>query len=559
MKQKTTFRGIVGSVLFIFAALSSLSTSAQTIILTEDFASANAAGSNNTSTSGQSTLWPGNSNFTVDANSKAYQAGGAVKLGTGSAIGYITSIPLDLSQNGGNFTVTFDVKGWTLVEGQIKVTVTSPTSAMDQTVVYTATMSGAFENKVLTFSGGMANSTVRIETTAKRAFIDNVVIATVGTTCPDVAEPVVTAQAFCGSATASQLTAAGTNLQWFTTATGETTLNPTDALATGTYYVSQTVDGCESDLVPVSVTVNAIPNAPEAAPQAVCNEGLVSQLAANGTDLQWYTAATGGDALAPGDELATATYYVSQTVNGCESTRTAVQITVNSVGAPDALNIQTFCNGATVEELDAVGTAVLWYTSAEGGTALNPADAVSDGVYYASQTIEGCESERTSVSVDVIVVDMPQGAATQQFTAGQTIQNLQITGSNIVWYADAALTTVIPTSTALADGVTYYAVATQGTCTSGALAVTVDETLGTGAYTMAGLKFYPNPVNNVLTVEYGNTLSSIVVHNLLGQTVLTKKANSQSAIIDVSSLTAGAYLVTISSGSESRTIRIIKQ
>jgi hypothetical protein len=107
--------------------------------------------------------------------SGAYQAGGAVKLGTSSGSGSITSKPLDLSGNGGKFSVQFDVKGWTTVEGDISISVTGLTT---QTVSYTALRTGSFETKTVSFTGGTANSTVTIATTAKRAFIDNVSILT---------------------------------------------------------------------------------------------------------------------------------------------------------------------------------------------------------------------------------------------------------------------------------------------------------------------------------------------------------------------------------------------
>ena len=147
-----------------------------TEIFREDFASI--TGGNNTNSSGSSTAWSGNTNFPTVA--AAYQAGGAVRLGTGSAIGSITSRPLDLSVNGGNFTVSYKVKGWTAVEGNIKVTVGS----VSQTNTYTAVMAGGFETKTLNFTGGTTNSTVKIETTAKRAFIDDVVVTSAATASP---------------------------------------------------------------------------------------------------------------------------------------------------------------------------------------------------------------------------------------------------------------------------------------------------------------------------------------------------------------------------------------
>ncbi|MFP9100967.1 hypothetical protein ACLI09_18140, partial [Flavobacterium sp. RHBU_24] len=67
---------------------------------------------------------------------------------------------------------------------------------------------------------------------------------------------------------------------------------------------------------------------------------------ATGTALKWYTTLTGGSALASATALATGTYYVSQTLNSCESTRTPVAVTINTTAAPTA-SAQAFCNSAT--------------------------------------------------------------------------------------------------------------------------------------------------------------------------------------------------------------------
>lgn len=140
-----------------------------TYLLQEDFSSITSG--NSTATDGSPTLWGGNTNFPSVGNSRAYQAGGVIKLGSSSNVGYITTKVLDLSANSGNFTVKFKVKGWTSVEGNIKVTATSLTA---QNVTYTSTISGTFEEKTLNFTGGTSNSTIIFETTAKRAFFDDI-------------------------------------------------------------------------------------------------------------------------------------------------------------------------------------------------------------------------------------------------------------------------------------------------------------------------------------------------------------------------------------------------
>ncbi|KQR91933.1 hypothetical protein ASG01_13095 [Chryseobacterium sp. Leaf180] len=155
----------------------------QTVVLSENFSTFTAGG--NTSNSGVGApdvtdIYTTGASITPTANfpqgTKVYSAGGMAKLGTGSVIGSMTSKTLDLSSNGGNVTITFDVKGWSNA-GTILVKVTGKA---DQTVSYSAVMAGMPETKTVTFTGGTAGSTVTFETPASslRAFIDNIEIKT---------------------------------------------------------------------------------------------------------------------------------------------------------------------------------------------------------------------------------------------------------------------------------------------------------------------------------------------------------------------------------------------
>jgi hypothetical protein len=86
-------------------------------------------------------------------------------------------------------------------------------------------------------------------------------------------------------------------------------------------------------------------------------------------------------------------------LNSCESERTAVSVTLNVTPAPTATT-QNFCQNtvATVADLVATGTTLQWYDVATGGTALASSTELMPGynTYYVSQTINGCESVRTS-------------------------------------------------------------------------------------------------------------------------------------------------------------------
>ncbi|MBY8964044.1 T9SS type A sorting domain-containing protein, partial [Flavobacterium sp. D11R37] len=290
--------------------------------------------------------------------------------------------------------------------------------------------------------------------------------------------PTASAQTFCNSATVADLTSSGTDVQWYTAATGGTALANDTALATGTYYVSQTLNECESTRAAVSITVNVTP-APTATAQTFCNSATVAELTATGTDIKWYANETGGTELLDTAELATGTYYVSQTLNNCEGPRAAVSVTVNVTPAPAAV-AQTFCNAATVADLEAEGTGtILWYADATGGTALADATALANGTtYYASQTLNGCESTtRTAVAVTINVTTAPTADA-QVFCSGATVADLSATGTAIMWYANATGGTALADDTALATG-TYYATQTANGCESAtrtAVTVTVNVT-----------------------------------------------------------------------------------
>jgi len=171
------------------------------IVLNEDFASLTTG----SESSPDSTEVTSNLTTNFPTSVKAYSAGGVVKLGTSKLPGSITSRALDLSGNSGIFSVRFDVKGWANVEGAIKVTVGS---LAPQTNVYTATSSGSYESRFVNFTGGQANSTVKIETTAGRAYLDNIVVASQAVfVAPPVINSSLTSTATVGSAYTYAITA----------------------------------------------------------------------------------------------------------------------------------------------------------------------------------------------------------------------------------------------------------------------------------------------------------------------------------------------------------------
>ena len=124
----------------------------------------------------------------------------------------------------------------------------------------------------------------------------------------------------------------------FTNTNQTPTIPNATTAATGTYNVTIT-DACSNTVLrTINVLVNAKPNPPTVTtPLTVCQSDVPPTLTATGVSLTWYTSATGGSGTVNAPQASTATigsanYYVSQTVNNCESDRAI--ITVNTIAKP---------------------------------------------------------------------------------------------------------------------------------------------------------------------------------------------------------------------------------
>lgn len=159
---------------------------------------------------------------------------------------------------------------------------------------------------------------------------------------PTPAAPVVTgATTYCQYFPYILPTVAGVNVLWYTTATGGTgsAITPTvNTNVPGVYnfWVTQTDTGCESARTPFTVTVNPKPIPPYVMdiPSHYCpGQPFVPFTVVTGTNILWYTTATGGSGNASSPVVntnipGTYTYWASQTVLGCESDRFEIVITV---------------------------------------------------------------------------------------------------------------------------------------------------------------------------------------------------------------------------------------
>nr|WP_322625481.1 GEVED domain-containing protein [uncultured Flavobacterium sp.] len=158
------------------------------------------------------------------------------------------------------------------------------------------------------------------------------------TLCTTSNVPTADAQTFCGSATVADIVVTAADnaiLTWYATE-GGSAIETTTALVTGTYYVTQTVNGCTSDAGSVSVTIATAPVAPvaEAEQDFTSGETLadLTVTLAEGATATWFTL-DGNDyvEIDPFSELVDGTtYYVSQSNGDCDSIVTAITVHLTS-------------------------------------------------------------------------------------------------------------------------------------------------------------------------------------------------------------------------------------
>ncbi len=402
--------------------------------------------------------------------------------------------------NGGNTTISLagntgtiqwqespnGSSGWADVTGGSGATTsTYTTAALTNTTYYRAVVT----------SGGCASS----NSSSASVIVYPVTPAPTGTA----------SQLFCSASNpkVSDISVTGSNIIWYTAATGGSVVAGTTALVDGTtYYASQTLNGCESPTrLAVTVNVAASISAPTgSATQTFCNgtNPKVSDIVVTGSNIIWYTASSGGSVVAGSTALVSGTtYYASQTIGGCESpTRLAVTVTVNPTpSAPTGSGTQNFCSSDNPKASNIIvtGSDIIWYDAAVAGNVVDGTTALVDGTtYYASQTTNGCESAtRMAVKVNVNTTpSAPTGSAAQSFCNGNNpkVSDIVVTGTNIIWYDAASGGNIVAGTTALVNGTTYYASQTVNGCESTSrFAVTATILTCTG----------PNIINVIVNID----------------------------------------------------------
>src|SRR5699024_171605 len=158
-----------------------------------------------------------------------------------------------------------------------------------------------------------------------------------------------------------------------------------------------------NDDVPAPPTVKSL--------QEVCGEGmLLSDITVLGEDLRWYNES--GSELSPNTEIYEGeTYYVTQTIKGCESNEQTVVMDFKENSDQPIANVnQSFEAGEDLTDLEVSGDNLRWYKDRFKSEELPVETLLEDQTtYYVTQEVDDmCESAPLGITVHRLLdVDSP--------------------------------------------------------------------------------------------------------------------------------------------------------
>ena len=154
----------------------------------------------------------------------------------------------------------------------------------------------------------------------------------------------------------------------------------------------------------VLITSEPLPSANSLQIFCLIDQPTISDIVISGTAIKWYDAA--GNSVNSNIILIDGvSYFATQTVNGCESLKKEIVVTVNDPNSPTGNLTQDFCSAQnpTISNIIVTGQNIKWYDNL-GNLLITVTPLVDGKTYYATQTVNGCESTQ-KLAVKIMVTN----------------------------------------------------------------------------------------------------------------------------------------------------------
>ena len=324
---------------------------------------------------------------------------------------------------------------------------------------------------------------------------------------------------------------AGFEANWFESAIGGTAIatnatsfTPTNtAVGTYPYYVEvvQTVSGCLSARVPVTLTINPTPTAAQMnihSNSPICSGNTLNLYANGGTDYEWsgptYAAVFQNPVRTNATTQMSGDYTVTVTdILGCSSTAT-INVVINPLPIPSVGSNSPVCAGDTISLTSGGGTTYSWggsgsFISLSQNPFIFGATLLNSGTYTVTVTgVGGCTST-AQTGVTVIANPTVSPTSNSPICDGTTL-NLSAggTGTSYSWVGSSLFTSTLQNpaivgATLSATGIYTVTITGTGSCTASA-SVSVNVNSNPVPIVSGDTAICPNE-STTLTVSGGNS------------------------------------------------------
>lgn len=254
--------------------------------------------------------------------------------------------------------------------------------------------------------------------------------------------------------------------------------------------------------------------------------------------------------------------------------------TIVSLPEPPVVNpVFNLCQNSTPQILSAKGANIKWYVDEYDLKSYNSLvpSTTKEGtfIYYVTQTNSfGCESSKARVAVNIRAVPTATLSGDNTILLGDsTALKVNVTGGfpALVTLSDgknfAVRTSPFIVGVKPAQTTTYQISEAKNDCGAGAVSgsarIIILEPLATEEVIKDGIRVFPNPASEQLTLEYLSVQPSTSVISLIDMTgkVLqqntTRVSQGTQELLDLKPYTAGNYILRIKTGEKSINRKII--
>jgi hypothetical protein len=221
------------------------------------------------------------------------------------------------------------------------------------------------------------------------------------------------------------VTLIGSGANTYSWTNGVANATPFIPMGTQIYTVTGTnANGC-SNTAQVTVTVNPSPNVSAGSNQSVCAGSPVTLSGSGASSYTWSNGISNGVPFVP---VATQTYTLTGTANGCSNTA-QVTVTVNPSPNVSAGSNQSVCAGSPVTLSGSGASSYTWSNGISNGVPFVP---IATQMYTVTGTANGC-SNTAQVTVTVNPIPNISAGADQSICSGDPVTLNGSGGSTYQW------------------------------------------------------------------------------------------------------------------------------